>query len=196
MVSNFYSWVDAVLSFRCVMCVNDQVHPQITIRTQHRRIWYDWRNPVCLYWQHFPFFGTMSSFVLVFLLFSIPPLWTAAALWPWVCKIVLIIFPRHRLERWMENKCVSTTILTLSSIFFVCVCRQVVLNSAALASALMGKGYELVSGGTDNHLVLVDLKKSAVSTNRIKQMSLSPRQEAILTADLSGQPKIPAEGRW
>lgn len=36
-------------------------------------------------------------------------------------------------------------------------------NSAALAAALKGMGYELVSGGTDNHLVLVDLKKSAVS---------------------------------
>lgn len=38
-------------------------------------------------------------------------------------------------------------------------------NSAALASALNGMGYELVSGGTDNHLVLVDLKKSAVSVH-------------------------------
>lgn len=36
------------------------------------------------------------------------------------------------------------------------------LNSAALAKKLNSLGYELVSGGTDNHLVLVDLKKSAV----------------------------------
>ena len=36
------------------------------------------------------------------------------------------------------------------------------LNAAALAKKLMSDGYELVSGGTDNHLVLVDLKKSAV----------------------------------
>ena len=35
-------------------------------------------------------------------------------------------------------------------------------NSAAFATDLQGKGYELVSGGTDNHLVLVDLKKSKV----------------------------------
>merc|ERR1719174_2973877 len=33
-------------------------------------------------------------------------------------------------------------------------------NSAVMAEALAGKGYALVSGGTDNHLVLVDLKKS------------------------------------
>jgi glycine hydroxymethyltransferase len=36
---------------------------------------------------------------------------------------------------------------------------QVMKNSKALAKALTGKGYELVSGGTDNHLLLVDLKK-------------------------------------
>jgi len=37
---------------------------------------------------------------------------------------------------------------------------QVLANSFALADALTAKGYALVSGGTDNHLVLVDLKKS------------------------------------
>ncbi|CAM9789882.1 unnamed protein product [Chrysoparadoxa australica] len=38
--------------------------------------------------------------------------------------------------------------------------KQVLLNSQALAGALTKKGYSLVSGGTDNHLVLVDLKAS------------------------------------
>jgi glycine hydroxymethyltransferase len=37
---------------------------------------------------------------------------------------------------------------------------QVVRNASALADALVSKGYSLVSGGTDNHLVLVDVKKS------------------------------------
>jgi len=37
---------------------------------------------------------------------------------------------------------------------------QVLKNCKALAQGLIGHGYELVSGGTDNHLVLVDLKKS------------------------------------
>ena len=37
---------------------------------------------------------------------------------------------------------------------------QVLKNSKALADRLMALGYKLVSGGTDNHLVLVDLKSS------------------------------------
>ena len=35
--------------------------------------------------------------------------------------------------------------------------QKVVDNSKALANALMAEGFELVSGGTDNHLMLVDL---------------------------------------
>jgi glycine hydroxymethyltransferase len=37
---------------------------------------------------------------------------------------------------------------------------QVLKNCATFAKALQSKGYHLVGGGTDNHLVLVDLKKS------------------------------------
>merc|ERR1719245_280664 len=37
---------------------------------------------------------------------------------------------------------------------------QVMSNAKAMASALLSKNYDLVSGGTDNHLVLVNLKSS------------------------------------
>jgi glycine hydroxymethyltransferase len=35
--------------------------------------------------------------------------------------------------------------------------QQIVLNAAALANALLARGYRLVSGGTDTHLLLLDL---------------------------------------
>ena len=40
-------------------------------------------------------------------------------------------------------------------------CRQVVKNAAVLAEALMARGYHLTSRGTDNHLMLVDLRKNS-----------------------------------
>lgn len=41
--------------------------------------------------------------------------------------------------------------------------QQIVKNAKVLAESLMEKGYEVVSGGTDNHLVLVDLQKQKMS---------------------------------
>jgi len=38
--------------------------------------------------------------------------------------------------------------------------RQIRRNATAMASALLGLGYKLSSGGTDNHLMLIDLRKS------------------------------------
>jgi glycine hydroxymethyltransferase len=39
---------------------------------------------------------------------------------------------------------------------------QIVANAKALAAALTGRGFDLVSGGTDNHLILVDLTSKDV----------------------------------
>lgn len=36
--------------------------------------------------------------------------------------------------------------------------KQVVANAAAMADAFSGRGYKVVSGGTDNHLLLIDLR--------------------------------------
>jgi glycine hydroxymethyltransferase len=41
--------------------------------------------------------------------------------------------------------------------------RAVVANAAALADALLERGFDLVSGGTDNHLILIDLTPKGVS---------------------------------
>ncbi|MCI8674389.1 MAG: serine hydroxymethyltransferase [Lachnospiraceae bacterium] len=40
---------------------------------------------------------------------------------------------------------------------------QIVKNSKALAKALIARGFDLVSGGTDNHLILVDLRSKQVT---------------------------------
>jgi glycine hydroxymethyltransferase len=40
--------------------------------------------------------------------------------------------------------------------------KQVVANAKALAEGLVERGYDLVSGGTDNHLILVDLTNKGV----------------------------------
>ena len=41
--------------------------------------------------------------------------------------------------------------------------KQIVANAKTLASELINKGYDLVSGGTDNHLMLVDLTKKDIT---------------------------------
>jgi glycine hydroxymethyltransferase len=40
---------------------------------------------------------------------------------------------------------------------------RVVANAKVLASELLARGYDLVTGGTDNHLLLVDLRKAGLS---------------------------------
>ena len=49
--------------------------------------------------------------------------------------------------------------------------QQIVRNAKALAGALMEKGFRLISGGTDNHLMLVDLRKSEL-TGKVAQETL------------------------
>lgn len=41
--------------------------------------------------------------------------------------------------------------------------KQVILNSKALADAMIKRGFEIVSGGTDNHLMLIDLRNKGVN---------------------------------
>lgn len=49
--------------------------------------------------------------------------------------------------------------------------RQIVKNAQALAGALVNRGFRIVSGGTDNHLMLVDLRPKKI-TGKIAQESL------------------------
>ncbi len=47
---------------------------------------------------------------------------------------------------------------------------QIILNAQALASGLVARGVKLVSGGTDNHLMLVDLSALPISGKKLETL--------------------------
>ncbi|KAJ7958885.1 Serine hydroxymethyltransferase [Quillaja saponaria] len=47
---------------------------------------------------------------------------------------------------------------------------QVLSNSSKFAEGLLEKGYDLVSGGTENHLVLVNLRKLGIDGSRVEKV--------------------------
>lgn len=65
---------------------------------------------------------------------------------------------------------------------------QVVKNAKALAEALMAEGFKLVSGGTDNHLMLIDLR-SVELTGKVAEKMLD---EVGITANKNTIPFDPA----
>ncbi|MBE6659279.1 MAG: serine hydroxymethyltransferase [Ruminococcaceae bacterium] len=60
---------------------------------------------------------------------------------------------------------------------------QVVLNSKAFAQALKEEGFDLVSGGTDNHLALIDLRPMNITgkemETRLDQVHITVNKNAI-----------------
>ena len=54
---------------------------------------------------------------------------------------------------------------------FTVYCRQIIANAKALASALADSGFDIVSGGTDNHLMLVDLRNKGL-TGKVAEKAL------------------------
>ncbi|WP_017730147.1 serine hydroxymethyltransferase [Nafulsella turpanensis] len=49
---------------------------------------------------------------------------------------------------------------------------QVIKNAQAMAKAFMDKGYKVISGGTDNHLMLIDLRSKEGLTGKIAENAL------------------------
>ncbi len=84
---------------------------------------------------------------------------------------------------------------------------QLVKNAAALAAALMNKGYKIVSGGTDNHLLLVDLRgsgtngkeaeavlgKAGITVNKNK-IPFDPEPPTITSGIRMGTPAVTTRG--
>lgn len=62
--------------------------------------------------------------------------------------------------------------------------KQTILNSKALVHALIDKGYSIVSGGTDNHLFLVDTIKSVKmsgkeASDRLEEVNITLNKNSI-----------------
>ena len=60
--------------------------------------------------------------------------------------------------------------------------KQVVANARALSQAMIDRGFDLVSGGTDNHLMLVDLRNKGVNGKET--------EKALVKADITCNKKM------
>ncbi|KAM3847074.1 serine hydroxymethyltransferase, mitochondrial isoform 2-T2 [Vipera latastei] len=86
-------------------------------------------------------------------------------------KINFAVFPS--LQGGPHNHAIAAVAVALkqaSSPMFREYCQQVLKNSKAMAEALLQRGYNLVSGGTDNHLVLVDLRPKGIDGARAERV--------------------------
>lgn len=71
---------------------------------------------------------------------------------------------------------------------FIAYQQQVINNAQALARALSEQGFDLVSGGTDNHLMLLDLRSTGVTGKELQN-----RLDAVyITANKNTIPNDPA----
>ncbi len=55
--------------------------------------------------------------------------------------------------------------------------KQVIRNAQTMAEAFVGKGYKVISGGTDNHLMLIDLRSKGVTGKQA--------ENALVQADIT-----------
>ena len=69
--------------------------------------------------------------------------------------------------------------------------QQVVKNAKALSEGLIKRGFRIVSGGTDNHLMLVDLRSKGITGKIAEQLLV----EAEITCNKNGIPNDP-EKPW
>jgi glycine hydroxymethyltransferase len=85
--------------------------------------------------------------------------------------------------------------------------RQIVSNARRLAAELLERGYRLVSGGTDNHLMLVDLRKKGLTgaqaevtldkawiTVNKNSIPFDPEKPAVTSGIRVGTPAVTSRG--
>ena len=68
--------------------------------------------------------------------------------------------------------------------------QQVIRNAQALSAALMARGYKIISGGTDNHLMLVDLR------TKFPELTGKVAEKALVAADITANKNmVPFDSR-
>jgi glycine hydroxymethyltransferase len=67
----------------------------------------------------------------------------------------------------------------------------VVANARALASALLERGFDLVSGGTDNHLLLMDLRSRGELTGKVAEEALGRAHITVNKNTVPGEKRSP-----
>ncbi len=65
--------------------------------------------------------------------------------------------------------------------------KQIVKNASVLADTLLSEGFDLVSGGTDNHLMLVDLRKVGITGKALEKQL----DEVYITVNKNAIPNDP-----
>ena len=95
-------------------------------------------------------------------------LWNDEALTPKINKSVFPGIQGGPLEHIIASKAVSFKEALEPS--FKEYQRQVVANARALANALIKKGIKIVSGGTDNHLMLLDLSATEITGKQLEEV--------------------------
>jgi glycine hydroxymethyltransferase len=58
-------------------------------------------------------------------------------------------------------------------------CKQVMKNAKTMANAFINKGYHVISGGTDNHLMLIDLR------SKVPQITGKMVENTLVQADIT-----------
>ena len=69
--------------------------------------------------------------------------------------------------------------------------KQIVSNAKALAEGLKDKGFDLVSGGTDNHLILADLRPLHITGN-VLQTRLDENYITVNKNSIPNDPELPS----
>lgn len=72
---------------------------------------------------------------------------------------------------------------------FTTYAKNIRANAAALATGLKNRGFDLVSGGTDNHLMLVDLRSKGVTGKETEHLL----DDVNITCNKNSIPKDPAK---